>query len=263
MRVDPPGVPETTRDGTTLHYELAGPDAAPDAPGWVVLLGEAGLGPWQWGWQHDALATTCRTLVCEYRGHGSSGGSPDSVRTLAADVEAVLRDAGADRVSLVGVGLGGMVALRYAREFDRARRLVLCGTAASGEAVDPGAFESLFESPDALDGLFSPAFCEARPDLAERIADWRREEDAPEPVREAALEAMEAFDAGPLYELSIPALVLHGLADPVVAREAGESLAEGLPRGRFEAVEGRHLCHAEHAAAVTDELLAFLEARVA
>jgi pimeloyl-ACP methyl ester carboxylesterase len=240
-------------DDTSLHCSASGQGDP------VVLLGDAGLGPWQWGWQHDALAGPHRVLTVNPRGHGGSGGTPGSVATLAADLDRVLADTDVDRAHLVGFGLGGATALAYAREFGRARTLTLVGTPPSGEAVDPGGFHSLFDASGALSGLFTDAFREARPDLWERIAGWRADEDAPEPVREVALNAFRAFDAGPLYELTLPTLVLHAVDDPVVPMEAGAGLGDGLPNGRFEAIEGRRLAHAEFSVAVNDEILGFLE----
>jgi pimeloyl-ACP methyl ester carboxylesterase len=199
-------------------------------------------------------------LTVDPRGHDDSTGTPDSVATLAADLDRVLADAGVDRAHLVGFGLGGATALRYAREFGRARTLTLVGTPASGEAVDGAAFDSLFADPSDLSGLFTDAFLEARPDLCEQVVTWRREEDPPEDVTAAALDACRAFDPGPLYELGVPSLVLHAVDDPVVPMEVGAELGDGLPNGRFEAMEGRRLAHAEFSAAVNDELLGFLEA---
>ena len=246
-----------------MHVETAGVDVRYVVAGSgdpAVLLGDAGLGPWQWGWQHDALAGPYRTLTVDPRGHGESTGTPESVETLAADLDRVLADAGVDRAHLVGFGLGGATALAYAREFGRARTLTLLGTAPTGESVDADAAESLFDPPEDLSGLFTGSFREARPDLCDRIATWRAEEDAPAEIRRAALDALAAFDAGPLYELTLPALVLHAVDDPVVPMEAGAELGEGLPNGRFEAMAGRRLAHAEFSAAVNDEILGFLEA---
>jgi pimeloyl-ACP methyl ester carboxylesterase len=244
----------TASDGTTLRYATAGP-ADGEA---VVLVGDAGFGPWQWGWQHGSLGPF-RTLAVDLRGTGPDVPSgPYDVDTLAADLETVLADAGVRRVHLLGFGLGGMVCLRHAREYGRARSLTLVGTAASGGAVDRESFEAPFESPDALSELFTPGFLEARPDLVGRIVEWRREEDPPAEVREAQLAAALSFDAGLLYELPSPALVLHAVEDPVVPLSAGEELAEDLPNGTFEAVEGRRLAHVEHSMAVNDRLDEFL-----
>ena len=243
-------------DGTTLRYATAGPEDGET----LVLVGEAGFGPWHWGWQHGALSPF-RTLAVDLRGTGAAADAPPGpcrIGTLARDLESVLADAGVRRANLLGFGLGGMVCLRHAREYGRARSLTLVGTAASGEAVDREAFEAAFESPDALSELFTPAFRDARPDLVDRIVEWRRREDPPPEVRGAQVTAARSFDAGPLYELDHQALVLHAVDDPVVPLSAGEGLADGLPHGTFEAIEGRRLAHVEHSMAVNDRLDEFL-----
>jgi pimeloyl-ACP methyl ester carboxylesterase len=254
-------MPATTRDGIELFYETDGSGET------VAFVNDAGYGAWLWGWQHRALAGEYRTLVWDLRGTGRSDApaGPYSVDILAADFEAVLADAGVERTHVIGAGLGGMVALRHARRYSRARTLSLLSTAASGDAVAAALRDRRTGSDDGeggratLDGAFSPAFREARPDLVERIREWQRAEDAAPAALRAQTEAMRGFDAGPLYELGLPALVAHGVDDPVVPAAAGRSLARDLPRGTYEAVAGRHLCFVEHSRAVSDRLLAFLD----
>lgn len=267
-------MPTASTDGVSLYYEADG-----DGPT-VAFVNEAGLGAWLWGWQHPAVAGPYEALVWDLRGTGrSDAGAPATytVDAFAADLEAVLAAHGTRRAHLVGAGLGGMVALRYAREYGRAASLVLFGTAASGDRVAE-AFGGLVGGGDdrpgggpadggapaesdrtGLRAALTDEFLAARPDLVDRIAEWRREEDAGPETARAQVAAARAFEAGPLYELPLPALVLHGVDDPVVPVEAGEALAGGLPRGRFEPVEGRHLPFVEHAAAANDELLGFLD----
>jgi pimeloyl-ACP methyl ester carboxylesterase len=235
-------------DGVTLRYVSAGPSDGET----IALVGEAGFGSWQWGWQHGHLGPF-RTLAVDLRAGPDAPSGPYRVETLAGDLETVLADAGVRRVHLLGFGLGGMVCLRHAREYGRARSLTLVGTASTGDAIDRAAFETPFESPDALSGAFTPAFRDARPDLIEQVSEWRREEDPPR-----GLDAALSFDAGPLYELDTPSLVLHALDDPVVPTSAGENLADGLPHGTFEPVEGRRFAHVEHSVAVNDRLDEFL-----
>lgn len=247
-------MPTTQADGVDIYYETVG-----DGPT-VALLAEAGLGAWSWGWQHDALAGPFSPLVVDHRGTGRSDAPPGpyDVATLASDLEAVLRDAGARRAHLVGCGLGGAVALAYARAFDRARSLTLVNTAASGDSVEAAALERL-SGDDWPAVAFSPAYREAAP-LGE-IDGWREIDDPGPAARAAQIDAFAAFDAEPLHEIATPALVLGAVDDPVVPADAGRALADGLPRGRFEAVEGRHLAHLEHARAVNDAVLGFLEER--
>ena len=255
-------MPTVTRNGVGLHYNTEGDGET------VAFVSDVGYGAWLWGWQHRAVAGPRESLVWDLRGTGRSDAPPGpyDVDTLAADFEAVLRDAGVTRAHVVGAGLGGVVALRYAREYDRARTLTLLCTAADGEDIDADALaalhpderdeESLRES---LTGAFSSAFFDARPDLVEQISEWRRDEDAAADAVAAQMAAIESFEAGPLYELSIPTLVCWGRADPVVPPAAAKRLVAELPRGTGEPVEGKHLCFVEHSRAVTERLLAHID----
>ncbi|MBX0303852.1 alpha/beta fold hydrolase [Haloarcula salinisoli] len=248
----------TTKDGVSLHYETTG-----DGPT-VVFLNDIGYGAWLWGWHHDAIAGPYEALVWDLRGTGDSDAPSGaySVQTLAADLEAILADHGVRSAHLVGAGLGGMVALQYAHEYNRARTLTLYNTAADGGDIDADALDSLAldNGPErSLDGAFSPQFREAAPDLVDRIVGWREAEDATGDAFAAQAAAMTDFSAPPLYEVTQPAEVYYGVDDPVVPTAAAESLAADLPRGSAEAVEGRHLSFVEYATAVTDRLVAFLD----
>ena len=257
-------MPTTTVDGVSLHYEADGEGET------VVFVGEAGLGAWQWAWQYDELVGPYETVVWDLRGTGNSDTPPGpySVDQLATDLEAVLAASDARRAHVVGAGLGGMVALGYARAFDRAKTLTLFGTAPRGEVYDTDELAALYAGEavqaadeasirDSLTVGFSADFL-ARERIVQQLCEWRLAEDADPTGFDAQVAAIEDFDAGPLYELTVPTLVCHGLDDPVVDHEIGKQLAENLPRGTFEPVEGRHLCHLEHARAVSNRLDGFL-----
>jgi len=254
-------VPTTTADSRTLYYELTGDGET------VVFVNEAGYGAWQWGWQHDQLTGPFETLVWDLPGTGRSDPSADlTVDDLAADLEQILTAAGCRRAHVVGAGLGGMVALRYAREYGRAISLTLVGTAADGGAINEEDLRGLHASPDdpdalrrSLSGAFSEQFLAQQSEIVDQICKWRAEDDADGEAFEAQVGAALSFESGPLYELTLPTLLCHGFDDPVVPVEAGRELAEKLPRGTFEAVEGRHLAFAEHARPVTDRLVAFFD----
>jgi pimeloyl-ACP methyl ester carboxylesterase len=248
-------MPTARNDGVELYYETEGSGTA------VAFVGEAGYGAWQWGWQHRAVAGLRRALVYDHRGTGRSDApdGPYSVRTLAADLEAVLAAAGADEAHLVGLGLGGMVALRYALAYGRARSLTLVGTAATGARVEREALAAMGDP--GLEAVLSPAFRADQPEVVAGIADWRAG-DAERAGFEAQVAAATGFDAADeLYECTRPALVLHGSDDAVVPVDAGRDLSEGLPRGEFRAFEGAgHLVTVERSRPVNDALLAHLDA---
>ncbi|MFB6301241.1 MAG: alpha/beta fold hydrolase [Haloferacaceae archaeon] len=253
-------MPTATNDGVAIYYERAG-DGAP-----VLLLGDLGFGAWQWGWQHAALAGPYETVVPETRGCGRSDAPPGpyDLEALAGDATAVIRDADCRAAHVVGAGLGGVVALRLALATGRVRSLTLLGCAPSDEALD---LDPLAADPDdeaalrtSLAAALSDGFREHRPDVVDRIVDWRRAEDADPVAWRAQRAALDGFDVRDrLLEVTVPALVVHGTADARWPPERGERLADDLPRGRFEPVDGAgHLVGVEASRVVNDELLGFL-----
>lgn len=248
-------------DDVSLYYETDGSGET------VAFLGEIGYGAWQWGWQHAALTGPYETLVTDLRGVGRSDAPPGpyAVDDLAADVQAVLQDHGVRSVHLVGVGLGGMVALELARISSRPRSLTLVGTAGHGDglSLDPlyGDRDDPISLENSLDAAFSRDFLARHGDVIDQIVEWRAREDATREAWEAQHAAVQHFDVRQsLYEVDVPALVLHGTEDGVWPPERGRSLADGLPRGECVPVEGAgHLCNIEHSKVVNDEILRFLE----
>lgn len=255
-------MPTASRDGVALYYETDGSGEC------VAFVGDVGYGAWQWSVHAPAVAGPRQTLVWDLRGTGRSDAPPGpyDVDALAADLEAVLADADVASAHLVGAGLGGAVALRYARKYGRARSLALLSAARSGDDVDEQALRGLHpgeRSESALHESFGGAFGEefraANPEFVDRVVGWRVEDDADPAAVDAQIAAWLDFDAGPLHEMTLPTLVGNGTDDPVVSRAAGERLAEALPRGEFEAIAGRHLAFVEAGPAATDWLVEFFE----
>jgi pimeloyl-ACP methyl ester carboxylesterase len=247
-------VPTATNDGVDLYYETAGSGRP------IVFVSDLGCGAWLWSWQAPALAGPHETITWDLRGVGrSEKGDTYSIRAMAGDLEAVLADHGVRKATVVGAGMGGMVAIRAALDTARVERLALLGTTADGSGFDTRPF---LDPAGGMESLTSGAFREARPAEIERITEWRETEDATEAVRRAQAEAVAAFDVSDrLHEITVPALVAHGTADVVVSPEAGRELAAGLPRGRFEAFEaGPHFVFIEQARLVSDALAGFLDA---
>jgi pimeloyl-ACP methyl ester carboxylesterase len=260
-------MPYADNGGVSIHYEVSGDATRSDTP--VVLLGDAGYGPWQWSWQYPALAGPCEVIIPSMRGTGDSD-APDSysIEAMAEDLEAVLADCGARKAHLFGAGMGGMVALRYALDFSRARTLTLLGTSPGGRRAEPISDDvraRLLANPDdgaSLRRSLGPVAGEElleTDELVERIAAWRRAEDADPAAQRGHFEAMADFDVSDsLHEITLPALVLHGADDRVVPVENGRLLADGLPKDEFREFPGEHLFFVERSKAVNDALVGFL-----
>jgi pimeloyl-ACP methyl ester carboxylesterase len=253
-------MPTVTVDGTALRYDVGG---RKDRPA-VVFLPAVGVGPWLWGWQAPALSSQYRTIVYARRGTGRSDrAGPYTIDRFAADLDAVLAQAGVDRVHLVAAGLGATVARRYAREYGRARSLSLFGATASGVRVDGDALAALHpDDPSRYRASLSLAFSDqflAESGVVDDVVEWRRAEDAVGDALAGHHDAFMTVRPDALYEIGSPALVCHGVDDPVVPASAGETLADDLPRGRFEPVEGKRFCFIEHSAAVSDAVGDFID----
>ena len=254
-------MPYADADGCAIHYTDPGDGDAP----LVVFLGEAGFGAWQWGWQYGALGPY-RAVVVDTRGSGRSDApaGPSAMADLVGDLEAVLADCGVRKAHLVGCGLGGCVALAAARRTTRARSLTLIGTPATGDDFEPADLAADPDDPEALrastTALLSDGFLAREDAPVEQIVEWRGEEDATPSARAAQLAAIEEFDPGPLYELTLSALVVAGGIDSVVAADSSEQLAEGLPNGEYRGFpDAGHLVTVERSAALNDALAGVLD----
>ncbi len=247
-------MPRVRRNERSLYYETLGAGEP------VVFTGDVGVGAWVWGWQASALAGQYQPIVWELWGAGRSDPPPGSlsVADLAGDLDAILAACNARSATLIGVGLGGMISLQYALEYDRANALVLMGTTADGSRFDA---EAMRAGPAVVGHLLSEEFRETHPDAVDQILDWRAAEDAEPAAVEAHATAAASFDCrNCLHQITIPATVLHGTEDAVVPVAAGDALADELPRGEFEAfANGHHFFFIEQARLATDAVVAALQ----
>jgi len=268
-----------TNDGVRLAYEREGParaDIDPDDAEVVVFVEGLGYGTWMWRWQHRAVREQYESVRWDNRGTGDSDEpeGPYTVPEMASDLEAVLDDAGVEQAHVVGASMGGMIALQYALDYDRARSLTLMCTSPGGPdavGVPEETQERMFSVPDDYDEReairykMEPAmtseFVADNEELVKRILDWRLESDASDQARLWQGAAVEAFDVSDrLGEIDQSVLLFHGTADRVVPYENGELLADGLPDVEFVTLDGApHLLFIERRERVNDRLLEFLD----
>ncbi len=239
-----------------LYAETFGDPADPP----VVLLHGAGNSMMAWDAELcEQLAGRGQFVVrLDSRDAGRSvrpdGAAPYSMHDHAADVVALLDALELPAATLAGVSMGGMTAPIVAVEHPaRVSGLVLISTTPGGDEL-PGPVEGLFaggpEPPDWADrdavvrylvelerpygaGRFDE---ELHTRLAERTVDH---------AGDIAGQLKYPFEAegGPLPrdrlgEIRVPAVVVHGTADPMFPVEHGRALAAAIPGARLVEVEG-------------------------
>ena len=99
--------------GAVLHAVACGPVGAPA----VVLMGSLASDTTSWGPQLTALADAgYRAISYDFRGHGgsSAGQPPYDLDVFLDDLRAVQRHFGVAKPHLVGLSLGGMLAMHAA-----------------------------------------------------------------------------------------------------------------------------------------------------
>mgnify|MGYP000017642769 CR=1 FL=1 len=248
----------------TLHYRLEG-EGTPT----LVFLNSLGSDLRIWDGVVASLEGRYRVLRYDLRGHGLSDApvGPYTLEDHSADLLALLAHLGVPRAVLVGISVGGLIALDLARrQPERVEALVLCDTGAR-----IGSEESWNERMAAIrqQGL---------PEVARTvIARWFTEDFFVQRKAEAAgyynmlsrtpvegylgtCAALRDGDLRPwLRSIRAPALVLCGELDKATPPELSQELAQGLG-ARLELIpQTAHLPCVEAPALVGQHIRSFLK----
>jgi pimeloyl-ACP methyl ester carboxylesterase len=181
---------------------------------------------------------------------------PYSISDMADDVAGLIDGLGLGQVHLVGASMGGFIAQTVALEHaDRVRTLTLMMTSTGSRRVGqpkPGIYVRLLRPPVVADrsaaiattielfrliGSRGFAFDEQYVrDIAGRS--WDRGYDPAGRRRQLAASASQHNRTAALRHLAIPALVIHGLHDPLVAPSGGLAIARAIRGSRFVGFSG-------------------------
>jgi len=236
----------------------------------VVFLHAFPLDASMWDSQVETLGDR-RILAPDFPGFGGRPAGEADLEDFARAVLEEMDDAGIARAVLVGLSMGGYVALRlHAMAPDRVAALVLADTRAGADdeagktrRTDQAARarrDGVGWLPDALlPALLGKSTLRDRPGVASRVRDIMGESD-PEGVARA-LEAMRGRpdSTAELPRIRVPVLVLVGEEDTLTPAAEARKIAEGVPNGRLVLLpDVGHLSNLEGPESFNGALRAFL-----
>jgi pimeloyl-ACP methyl ester carboxylesterase len=200
-------------------------------------------------------------VACDSRGYGQSDDydGPLAMNDLSSDVVRILDHLGARKAHLVGLSLGGRIALDvWHRCPDRVASLTLADTSAgSKETQDPARIETFLAARRAplLSGK-SPA--DLAPVLVEQIAGPNiapaQKAELTESLaalhRDSYLKTLEMAtrftDFPDFATIGVPTLVIVGAEDRIAPPHIARAMADAIPNARIEVLQGAgHISNVE------------------
>jgi len=255
-------------NGTSLHYLDAGPAQASDA---VLLLHAFPLHAGMWARELAALAPRHRVVAPDYRGLGKTppSGEPSTMEHVAADVRALLAHLRVERAVVVGLSMGGYVALELFRQAPALfRGLALCDTKASADTPEAAAGREQFAKTAIERGLEWVAG-EMVPKLLREGAPAAEAKAVRDLIRGGTPAGVAAAQRGmavrpdstpTLAGVTCPALVVVGEEDRLTPPAEAEKLAAALPDARLVRIPGAgHLANLENPEAFLRALSGFVD----
>lgn len=207
----------------------------------LVLLHSLALSRCMWDLVSADLSVNREVVAIDFRGHGCSGWDrrPFSVEDLAEDVVALLDSLNLRRADVLGMSMGGTVAVALASSRpERVEHLVLCDTTSWYGPQAPVAWEQRavaaettpreFQIPFQTDRWFGERFRRQNPESVSALVGIFLQ--TPPAVHAQACRALGAYDGRKaLGEITAATLVITGGEDYATPPEMGEVLATGIP----------------------------------
>lgn len=270
------------RSGSNIEWARYTPKVVKHAASPLLLIHGFGCGKDDWGVLTRRLGTRSQRPVLYFDNRGIGGSAapngPYTVSQMAADALSVVEAAGAERVDVLGISLGGMIAQEFAITHpERTSALILGCTSHGGREA--------FMPPDAFLQLCAAWAAEPEPNDSARIDDFIRmslppslsdaaanevflgqfkaaflQTSRPTQGLQGQLAAMGRFNSTKqLSALACNTLVITGDCDAVVPPANSESLASRIPGARLETWSGAgHFWWATKPIEVNDLLADFL-----
>jgi pimeloyl-ACP methyl ester carboxylesterase len=273
LQVPPPSF--VTVHGRRLAYDEVSP---PHPQGTVLLL--TGLASKRLGWykQLPVFGQVYRTIALDHRDTGDSdlATEPYTTADQADDAAAVLQALGVSKTYVVGISMGGFIALELTlRHPELVQKLVLTGTSAGGPtrvAPGPEMLALLMQDRSGVEvgelarrnyaQLMAPGFAESHPEDMERVAENARYHPQSAEAYRRQLQTTLSHNASDrLEQIQVPTLVVHGEVDPLVPVQNGRYLAEHIHGAQLICYpDTGHISIVERAEDYNRDVLTFLAA---
>ena len=255
--------------GARLHAESHGAAHAPA----VVLMGSLASDLTSWVPQTAALVGAgFRVVTFDYRGHGRSSGSPPpfTLELFRNDLRAVVRSFALSRPHLVGLSLGGMIALGEAvAAGEDYGRMVIASTRADMPAPLAAAWEARAREVRAhgvanvIDGTlerwFTAPFRRERPEIVAEVRGMILRTSAA--AYADCIDIVRSIDLmGRLGGVRQPLLYVTGALDSASPPELMREMSARTPGARFATVaNAAHLPNLEQPEAFNRLILDFFK----
>lgn len=256
--------------GITINYRDEGEGAA------VIFLHAFALNQTMWDEQIVSLKDNYRVISLDNRGFGKSSVVEGTAQMsdMAADVRQLLRALGIARATLVGLSMGGYIALAFCRAYPEAvRALVLADTRATADSEEARANRLRSAEKAEREGaraiadettpkLLGKTTLEQNPALVERVHAIQASN--PPAGIAAAQRGMAARrdSLDLLPQIQAPTLVIVGDEDTLTPPAEAEVIHQGIAHSQLRVIErAGHLSNMEQPEAFNAALREWLGSR--
>jgi len=256
-------------NGINIHYHEEG-EGLP-----LVFLHAFALNQTMWKEQVTALKNHYRCIALDLRGFGHSEvvDEPSLMPQMASDVRELMKALTIDKAVLIGLSMGGYIALAFYRHYPEAvGALVLADTRATADTEEAkanrrrSADKALRQGSTAIADETTPKLLgdttlTSNPDLVKLVHEIQAS-NSPAGIAAAQRGMAERADSTDLLAtIEVPTLVIVGEEDKLTPLAEAEFIHHGIANSKLVVLENSgHLSNLETPAAFNKALLEFLEA---
>ncbi|MFW9966831.1 MAG: alpha/beta fold hydrolase [Candidatus Thorarchaeota archaeon] len=239
-------MPRFDYDDISIFYKVAG-EGRP-----VLLIHGLGGDHRGWEFQEKDLAARFQIIMPDLRGHGQTTveelGMMIPPDLVADDLNALLEHLGHEKVHVVGISLGGIIAQKFVLKYpERVDKLVLVDTTPKitedlidvvyswREAQVEGGNEAYFWT--SLRSGYSDEWIKSNPEMVQYLKE-KSADTNDEGVLAAGLGFSTIDFTNQLSEIKAETLVIHGDEDRIVNVELGKILNEGIRDSKLKILIG-------------------------